>query len=84
MFVRIFLGERGTTVAYLLVAALIVLLGSRRQVAITTARRNCAIALANAQNSHERFRVLYHGGVDDLPHTHYARQSFTCEQLLEP
>ena len=84
MLVRVFLGDRGTTVAYLLAAALIVLLGSRRQVSITKARRNCAIALASAQTSHERFRVLYHGGVDDLSHTHYVRQSFTCEQLLEP
>ena len=83
-FVKLFLGERGTIVAYLFVALVGVLIGSQRQLAITTARRNCMTALASAKNSHERFRVLYQRGANDLPHSHYVRRSFTCEQLLEP
>jgi hypothetical protein len=83
-FVQRFLGERGTMVAYLFVALIGVLIGAQRQIAITTARQYCTTALASAKNSHERFRVLYQRGADGLPHSHYVRQSFTCEQLLEP
>ena len=83
-FVQRFLGERGTMVAYLIVALIGVLIGAQRQIAITTARQNCTTALASAKNSRERFRVLYQRGANDLPHSHYVPQSFTCEQLLEP
>ena len=80
---RILLTERGAIVAYLCIALFAVVAGTRRQFMISAARKDCIIALSHAKDSHERFQILRQTGASELPHSGSARQTISCERLLE-
>jgi len=80
---RILLTERGAIVAYLCIALFAVVAGTRRQFTISAAREACIVALSHATDSHERFQVLRQTADSELPHSGSARQSISCELLLE-
>jgi len=80
---RILLTERGAIVAYLCVALFAVVAGTRRQFMISAARRDCIAALSHAKDSHERFQILRQTAASELPHSGSARQTISCELLLE-
>jgi hypothetical protein len=82
--VRIILGNRGTTALYLFFALLMVVTGTRRMIAITSATRACKAEFESAKDNHERFRVLYKNGTGHLPNMSSGPNSLSCERLLEP
>ena len=82
--VRIILGNIGTTALYLFFALLMVVTGTRRMIAISSATRACKAGFESAKDNHERFRVLYKSGTGHLPNMSSGPNSLTCERLLEP
>jgi hypothetical protein len=80
---RVLLTERGTIVAYLCVALFAVVAGTRRQFMISVARKDCIVAVSHAKDSHERFQILRQTADSELPHSGSARESISCELLLE-
>ena len=81
---RALITDRGVTAAYLAFAALGIVAGAWRQVAISNARNDCIAALAQAKDSHERFQVLFRSGASNLPQSGGTPKLLICEKLLEP
>jgi hypothetical protein len=84
VLLRIILGNRGTVALYVFLALLMMVTGTRRMIAITSATRACKAEFESAKDSHEKFLVLYRSGSGRLPNVSSGPSSLTCERLLEP
>lgn len=79
----VLLSDRAITL-YVVAAGIVMLVfGARREVAFERAKRRCLAALANAENIHQRMRVLY-GTRASLPTMgdDGSPSTLTCERLV--
>jgi len=83
LFVRSILTDTGAIILYVLLTGSMIVTGVRRQMAINRARRECEVAVAKANDVHDRVRVLYEQGARNLPQSDREPRSLTCERLLE-
>ena len=83
LLARKLLTDRGAFLTYVAVAAVIISIGIRRDLAIAHARKDCLSALSVATDAHARMRTLYGRGATNLPHVDREARTITCERLLE-